>query len=717
MSNSDHWPVIRRSVEKAGYPVIALGTLLLFFFPVLFLGETFFFRDIQCQFYPMKHYLASSLKSGLIPWWCPYHYCGAPFLSDIQSGVFYPLSVLFVLFPFPLSFNLYIVTHFFLGFCFLYGFIREIGLSRQSALFAGISYCYGGYMIASVISLNHLSTMIWLPAILWGLQRSTNRRRISDLFLSLFFWVMSVLGGEPQLFVMTAGLVLLYALVLLPETPVSWRQRAKSGATVVILILGAVLLTAAQWIPTYVDYQYSARFQGIAYEAAVQFSLSPGMLKHLFIPLAFPSTFVTDPRGLSALFPATGEMPMLLTVYPGFLILPFFLLGLRTAGWKRNAFWAATFILSTLLALGLHTPVYAVFYELFPFFRFPEKFMFLASLSLLVPAAQGFELLLSFMRKKGRPARYAGYLLLGVLLADLHVHHRHLNPTCESGFYSYSHPSLQVVMDDPDTFRVYVDEDMPARSSPAGSILSHHIRWQRMLMPNLGMLHSLSQAGGRTGLELRYQYFITELLKKPWPERIRFLRLCNVKYIVTTADLAGMPELNGQVSRAGGLVYQVRDHLPRAWLVGKAEGIRAGSIDRLVDPSFDPSASVLADGGVAGRHSRPYFGKIEELTYEPQGNIRVRVRADRPGILVLSESSYPGWRVFVDGVERDCLWLNLLFQGVEITEGDHRVEFVFRPKYLSLTAPLSLFCTGLFFALWIAALLCRDKSPVFKSLF
>lgn len=224
-------------------------------------------------------------------------------------------------------------------------------------------------------------------------------------------------------------------------------------------------------------------------------------------------------------------------------------------------------------------------------------------------------------------------------------------------------------------------------------------------MPNLGMLHPLSQVGGRTGLELRYQYFITELLKKPWQEKIRFLRLANVKYIITSANLAGMPELERQVSKVGGMVYQVRDFLPRAWMVGKAEGIRAETIDRLIDPSFDPSTTALTKGGVTERHTQPYFRKVEEVTYEPQGKIRVKVRADRRGILVLSESSYPGRRVFVDGVERDCLWLNLLFQGVEIGEGSHVVEFVFRPKYFSLIAPLALICTGLFFALWVAAYL------------
>ena len=75
------------------YIVLALVTLLLFFHPLLFSSKTLFLRDIHRLFYPMKYFLASSLRNGALPFWCPHTFCGSPFLSDIQSGVFYPLSL------------------------------------------------------------------------------------------------------------------------------------------------------------------------------------------------------------------------------------------------------------------------------------------------------------------------------------------------------------------------------------------------------------------------------------------------------------------------------------------------------------------------------------------------------------------------------------------------------------------------------------------------
>ena len=190
-----------KRITNYTYLLFAVGLSILFFYPVLFSGKTVFLRDIHQWFYPMKFFLANSLKSGSIPFWCPNYFCGSPFMSDIQSGVFYPLSLVFLLFPFPWSFNIYIVIHFILGFCFFYQFITGLGLSRKSALITSISFCYGSFTISSVNTLNNLSTLIWLPAVLWSFQRATKKHNISRYFLTAIFISMAALGGAPQIFI------------------------------------------------------------------------------------------------------------------------------------------------------------------------------------------------------------------------------------------------------------------------------------------------------------------------------------------------------------------------------------------------------------------------------------------------------------------------------------------------------------------------------------
>ena len=53
---------------------------------------------------------------------------------------------------------------------------------------------------------------------------------------------------------------------------------------------------------------------------------------------------------------------------------------------------------------------------------------------------------------------------------------------------------------------------------------------------------------------------------------------------------------------------------------------------------------------------------------EPE-RIIVETDAARPGILVLTDTFYPGWRVTVDGASADLLRANYLFRGVYVPAG------------------------------------------------
>ncbi|HEY5225626.1 MAG TPA: hypothetical protein VIJ06_02435 [Methylovirgula sp.] len=52
----------------------------------------------------------------------------------------------------------------------------------------------------------------------------------------------------------------------------------------------------------------------------------------------------------------------------------------------------------------------------------------------------------------------------------------------------------------------------------------------------------------------------------------------------------------------------------------------------------------------------------------------------RASMVVLHDIDYLGWIVRVDGVEKPLLRTNLLFRGVKVPVGHHRVEFSFEPR-------------------------------------
>lgn len=692
-------------------PAAAAAALaLLFFHPVLFGGKTFFFRDFHRYFYPMKHTLAAAYADGNLPFWDPHNFCGEPFFSNIQTGVLYPPSALLALFPFPLSLNLYVVFHILLGVFFFHRFVTSLGCSRGAALITGISYGFGSCTVASINLLTSLSTLIWLPAVLWSYRAGTEGGRPRALFGTALFLSMAILAGEPQLFLMFAALLLLFALTRGGPGPQAERRRLGAALTVAVLVVTALAVTAVQLGPMYVDYLNSVRLKGVPYEAATSFSMSWGMLRHLFTPLNFPPDFGAWPGVMEDFFPGDGDVPWLLTVYPGFVVTPLALLGLVLAPGKDRFVWAGAFLAGLLLALGRHTPLYQAFYFLLPFFRYPEKFLFPASFCLLIVAAHGVDAVLARLARLGVSPKRMAVVLAVVLGADLYLAHGQMNPTVDAAFYRYRHPGLNALFASRERSRVYVDRDMTLPPRAARTVRATHIFWQLFLAPNLGAVAGVSQAGGESGVELNYQYVVTEILSRPWKERIGFLRAANVRYVVSTEPLDGLPELDGRLTRVSGQLFRLDDTLPRAWLTGELQpSTGAFSASRAV-AALDRERPALTRKTVADRYRDPFFQPVAEVTYESDGTVTLAAHTDRPAVLVLAEAFYPGWRVWVDGREKTCLNINYLFQGVELEPGSHRVRFVYRPRHFTAFLWVSGVSLLLFAAAWAACRGRREKT-------
>lgn len=325
--------------------------------------------------------------------------------------------------------------------------------------------------------------------------------------------------------------------------------------------------------------------------------------------------------------------------------------------------------------------------------------MFLAGFSLLVMAGYGFDKLMTLDKERGWRSTFLFLCLTLALAMDLYSNHRNMNPVWVPGFYQYHHPALQPIADDTGTFRIFADK-MPTPPGLLNTIHNHHIKWQMILLSNLGILHNLDHVGGVPALELRYQHQIAEILSKPWREKIGFLQLANVKYIVSQERLDRDPDLEGKVKKINGLVYRLINPLPRAWIVGQLLSAKRGTIKELTDGSFNPFSSALGSGRIETRYDTPFFRNVDQIVYQKNGEIHIEVQTEKPGMLIVSESSHPGWKVYMDGEEKECLRLDLLFQGVGMGPGKHDIVFKFRPKHFNLFLFISLISLILLFSVW-----------------
>jgi hypothetical protein len=117
-------------------------------------------------------------------------------------------------------------------------------------------------------------------------------------------------------------------------------------------------------------------------------------------------------------------------------------------------------------------------------------------------------------------------------------------------------------------------------------------------------------------------------------------------------------------------------------------------MDAVLDPSFDGRRTVVTPTPLPGLPkatggASPGAGTARITTYEPE-RVVVEATATRPSELVLTDLSFPGWKVTLDGKNADIHRVDYLMRGTSLPAGHHRVEFRYEPLSFRLGALVSL---------------------------
>jgi hypothetical protein len=141
-----------------------------------------------------------------------------------------------------------------------------------------------------------------------------------------------------------------------------------------------------------------------------------------------------------------------------------------------------------------------------------------------------------------------------------------------------------------------------------------------------------------------------------------------------------------------GTIYQVERALPRAYVVHQVRVVSdSQSGPALLDSSFDPQYEALVTEGPKSTFDPKAAANddVEIMDYRPT-RVDITVDLSAPGLLVLTDSNYPGWQVFVDGIQRPIISTNYLFRGVYVDNGKHHVTFVYAPVSIRIGMMVSL---------------------------
>ena len=132
-------------------------------------------------------------------------------------------------------------------------------------------------------------------------------------------------------------------------------------------------------------------------------------------------------------------------------------------------------------------------------------------------------------------------------------------------------------------------------------------------------------------------------------------------------------------------LYRVDGALPRAWVVGtqRVVGSEGEALQAVTSPEFDARGVAVTEQRVDGlaqerSGAAGQAGEADIVHYGPE-RVEIQARSQRPGLLVLSDNYYPGWKAKVDGKPVDVERVDYLFRGVRVPAGASTVEFFYEP--------------------------------------
>lgn len=686
--------------------------------------------------------LAGAFRAGELPLWDWLTHGGQPFLADPQSTVFYPSRVLYAVLPPLVAFNVSIILQFLLCAFGAYWLCRVLQLAPVSAFVGGVIFTFCGYALSTANLLLPLFGLPWLPLLLGCAERWFESRRVRWIVLAVLSAAMPLFGGAPEIAVMswatalawvwrarqplrsrarflfvvlafTAGITLIQVLPTLEVIRESSRARPMTFAHFAAWSVSPRRLPELA-VPQFFgrtdsldERQYwgrAAEDEGFPYILSLYFGIPSLLLA------AYGATDRSRSRqalvlaalaSLAILLALGRHLPLLSLVFriPGvalfrypvkamaLAVLPVALLAatgverLRMAairGWIHYATWAAV-ALTAFVSILLFTSepfrgsfLRAFFRDADPAAAAPLAAAFARVAALA--AAFGIALLLR------RSEKMLAALLAGLVTIDLVAAGWPVNDYAPRTFFDES-SSVATVRRAVDGGRLYRTPNPAefALNAPSDDIVWFS-RWNlQVLSQYTAILYGLPVIFHKDydGLAPRREVELAGSVQKlPWRGKIPILAKAGCRAVMT-ADLIRNPAAHplAVVTNASNHPFYLYgiDGGGLAWFTSRIASANPrdelrqviGSSDMTI---VDAEATTAACGDAPARVVRQTWSALE-----------LGIDAPCDGYVVIATTFYPGWRAYVDGVDRPLVRANYAFSAVRVNGGSHAVRLEYRP--------------------------------------
>ncbi|HLN04239.1 MAG TPA: hypothetical protein VK335_33440 [Bryobacteraceae bacterium] len=661
--------------------------------------------DMAYQVLPWFQFQAAAWHHGEFPLWDPHVWAGQPLIGQLQPGAAYPLNWPLFLLPLHnghinqlwLNFA-FILTHF-LAALFCYWLCLYLGRSRAASVLGGAAFALSG-VVGSVGWPQMLNGAIWIPLVFLFLLRATRgERALTNAALAGTFLGISFLSGHHQIPTFTA---LMVAGVWIFEF---WRQRLRPIKPAAVSVLFTALVSAFQMLPAY---EYGARSirwvgsqnavfwgQSVPYLVHQQpaHSLGPlGVLGFLLPNLSPHDTFVglaivvLAAVGFAACFEAS-EVRLLGAIGAGGLL---FALGgfsifhglaylvvpmVEKARSPAMAIVIVQFALVVLAAYGLDAlrrgligrwcipvlvtvgilpwPVLAIVASLRRETSLEYERLAVLGLVALALAA----LLYGWKARRISEAATIG-LIFVVVLFELGTviggNYRHRETP--GGFLAELEKNsdvLEFLRKQPDLVRVEVDTDAVPYNIGDWEGIDQFRAYLGGMTWNVARFEMDRLKGGRLAPELfALNYFLgRQPLRSDQQEVFQ--------------------------GRSGFKVYRNPDAFSHFWTVHESVSVKdAELMSRLQNADLRRQVSLTGNAPALEKCTASDEVRLVER-HDTQMVLDVRMACK--GMLIASETFYPGWVAAIDGRPAPIFEAYGALRGVVVEAGAHRIEFHYRP--------------------------------------
>ena len=694
--------------------------------------------DTFSQIYLWKNLATEMLSQAVFPLWNKYSLSGSPLLANYQSAAIFPANLILLLSK-QFGWGLYIFGSTLAAVFAFYFYIRRHTTSPWSRLIGSIIFATAGLMTTWV----EFGTGVWaaafIPILLFCVDKICLDRKsnwLGGLSLAL---TSLILAGHLQVDLYAVIIITTYSLFLRLSHP--GQVKLSSLITVAFGSILGIGLSAIQLLPTFEHFKISIRSAELFSKNFGYGLIRPIEMIRLWTADFFGNTTTYNYRGFldyyeSSSFLGTLTLP---------LILPLFLRRFRSS--SLATFFLIVFSISLLLVIS--NPLSRlIFSQPIPLltYSYASRLLFVTSFAAAVLGSLALDQLRSH-KDYLIWMRYFSVLLLSITIIAIATitdkNHQLISfrnsaiPLAilsfvgvASFFKKVNHRMLIIffvliiALDLGRYFKKhnpFVSPELVFPTTPVITYLQSQkkpVRIARemgpLLPPNTWTHYRLESIEGYDPLQLldysrlfrvvsedRYGDEVSrfsQIINKANPA---YLDALNVGYFLSlkpSGERKASPLVNQLIKQGyrnvfedgSVIIYQNPGPLDRAYFINKLRFVKdKAEMERVLDdPSFNPTAEAVVI-------SQPFNfkpGKYEVVSMDHGNNeVKIGVRSDSEGFLVLADAFDPGWKSYLNGKLNQIYQVNGALRGIRVPAGENQIVFNYQPGSFTTGAIISAF--------------------------